>query len=340
MSTKAERARRKLKAQKAEAAQGVQAAQAANEENGERCVTFGVARIDGKDHIIRVGDYDSPQHLIKDDEAYVDRQHDEFMALIKSSGVVAQLAKKTGTLDENTPYMNFIKLYENGRALARFGLKPKDSPADDFERFYERLNDEFKERIEADYYDREFPEHAANANRLVQSALRNISAVSRVPVVVPEGAAVNPEYLTHVIRDYLQEAKQQIAKGDQANGMVGLGIEDGLWIVPIGLPEPRYRNARAISEVAAVINAPIIIQGGEVWIRDPKTLKRTGGEGVMVSVISPDGNVVASGSMTFHRNPLKFDEPEVEITADSKEKPKQFMFPKWAYFPKPSTLAA
>lgn len=313
--------------------------QAANNADDLRYVTFGVARIDGEDHIIRLGDYTSPRHLIRDSAAYVAKQHAEFRALWEPTAQQLRAANKSGKHDNNTPYSNFIDLSENGRALSNVGW---DNAKTDFEQWYEQVTTEFNERLEADYYDREFPEHAVEMSKFVQKAITSknalhnavkivITAKTKIPIQLPEHAVINPEYLTSVIQDYLEEAKREIIKTGTAEGMIGWDTEDGLLVYPSGPMWQKYRFGRAVSEVAAIINAPFVIQAGEAWLRDPKTDERTG-ELLIVNIVSPDGKVVAQGEMLFHRNPLKFEEMKIMTDIKQLEEAKQFLFPKWAYF--------
>jgi hypothetical protein len=76
-------------------------------------------------------------------------------------------------------------------------------------------------------------------------------------------------------------------------------------------------------------------------MRDPKTMERTGDEGLAISVILPDGSVAADASLIFRRIdcPLKFKQSSV--TTEGLHLGKfQRMFPKWSYIPMTETTPA
>ena len=314
MSTKAERKRKAAKAARRAKQQVAQ-----NPHDEQRRIWFGVMQKHGQDTIVCIGDPESEGDSFK-----------------KNASEFFSLAEATVPPVAEGGYSNTFRLYEDGRACAEMGVKD-DAP---FKAWFDDVTDYFKEHLEAHHYDQNFPEHAADMKSLAEKFVREISAKSTTPVQMPEGAAINPEYLTKTIREYLENAKTQIIEGGETEGYIGWGTEDGIFLYNRGVIHPKYRFGRAVAEAAAIVNAPFIVYGGEGWMRDPKTFKRTGDEMVSMSVIAPDATVIADGWIKFRRIdcPLKFGDLSVQVFDGKRHK--QFLFPKWAHFATPTTAAA
>jgi hypothetical protein len=294
---------------------------ASNPHDDMRYFDFGVARVNGRDAVFLIG------NALEDGDSY-EQNSRKFMAEVDE-------AKEEGRFEA---YINLFRLYEDGRAQQRY--KAGDGSDSAYEAWYEQTTRRFQELVEGEF-DKVFPEFAAEMKSYVQDVVSAISKKVSIPIQLPEGGSINPECLTEHIRGYLQEAKKQIMETGVATGVIGWGVDTGIISYPAGLPKEKYRFARAVSEIASIINAPLIMHGSEAWLRDKDTMERTGDELVQAYIISPDGSVVASGILQFRRIdcPLTFKEMTLE-TAKGKQSLKQFMFPKWAYFPTPATVAA
>lgn len=288
-------------------------------------VDFGVLRIHGEDRVVLFGDPAS------NGESY-DQNTRTFAELLKS--VPQDQVNVVGGV-----YWNVFVLYEDGHAHNRMSFKDGINP--EYKAWCDATTQHFMTLVEAEY-DKVFPHVAAQMKQHAEKWLHDISATTTVPVAVPEGATINPEYWVSLIRNYMEKAKKQLIETGEAGGIFGWGIDEGTFLCNSDLPTQKYRFARTISEIASVINAPFIVHGSEVWVHDPKTSKRTGDEGVCVNVILPDGTVGAQGYMQFRRIdcPLKVEETVVQVADKTKRDWKQFLFPQWAYMPIPVKAVA
>jgi hypothetical protein len=269
-------------------------------------VHYGVAQVSGKLVVQRIGDPCV-------DEDY-DAVGDKFQAVMDS---------------ENCEYRNLFRMYPSGLVHPIVEIKPQENDSND-PRFvaYQAAQQEAQALVEA-AFDQEFPEIGTKAQKFISEIVNLILSSFDGPADVP--ADFNDK--TWLLEILQQSERELLAKGS-ATPQMGWEMAPGkVFVISRALPDKedgKYRYARAISEIAQMVNARAIIHVGETWRLDVKTGKRNGKEGLSIMRILPDASVASGASATFVRG----DDGQPQITEPaSLDNPLglhvQNLFPAW-----------
>jgi hypothetical protein len=225
-------------------------------------------------------------------------------------------AFKAFKAEATAAYTNLFELREDGSVDQVFELSNPE---------LQKLNQSAKQLV-YEQFDAEYPRVAEALNKFVDVAVGDMMANSTLKL--PEGLIpiTEVEY-GHFLKQDLTGREKDFLAG-KFESMVGFGLQNGLTAMfPFSLGSYKYREARAISEIARRMNARFIFFTNEVWVRNPKTGQRTGQEGLNAMVVLPDGSVAAAAGAVYER---KNDKLRVVHPIDLIGSANQHLFPAWS----------
>jgi hypothetical protein len=228
-------------------------------------------------------------------------------------------------------YFNMFRLYEHGKAIPEFG---RENDAE-----YESKTVELLKRIESEY-DKAFPEHAEFVQFFIENVSKNVAEGAVRVAEAVEHETLTKEDMTGVLRGYIEEQRTRIQTDGSSESLLAFGFGKAFVTVPVppGFPGfPKYRMARAVTEIATRVNAEFLVYGNEVWMRDVKTNERTGEEAVIAQIILPNAKVAVSGGFAFSRikGPLTVN----DVSVDGDHQQKQMLFGPWIFIPTTQNVA-